>query len=307
MKKRISLTLLSLLCAISLTACANSSNTSSSASTASAAASASESSVKESSAAESSAESAVTESSIEEKSQSVSNSESSVEDQSQQESEEELKGMTWEEFESVKNKFPEITVEVNDKGSYSEDNVVRYGRIVYDENTESTDSDSIKKAVYDANNKQYHSGDIVEITGVNYDNFIAYYSPYRNRMFNYSDIALLPEDYKIKDTDNVFKIEEENPEVIEYITSKNTPEDAVRYGKTIEFVIPVSPIYDSYHPIPNDVNLCILSINDDNTCNVYSFGESVTIDAAKVELFPDNYTPDFKNGKWYGIESNYRQ
>ena len=141
----------------------------------------------------------------------------------------------------------------------------------------------------------------------NYDDFIAYYSPYRTRRFNYRQVALLPEDYKIKDTDNVFKIEEETPEVIEYITSKNTPADAVRYGKTLELVLPVSPIHDSYHPIVPDVNLCILSINDDNTCNVYSFGESVTIDAAKIEIFPDNYTPDFHNGNWYGIETEYRQ
>ncbi len=224
MKKRISLALLSLLCAVSLTACANSSNTSSSASTASAAASASESSVKESSAAESSAESAITESSeptsqaasadeisktessVQEKSQEHSEAESSVEEKSQIEaSKTESSGEESSKEQDVSiseeklfNMIPTITdEELKALPSVNKEDIVCYGRLI--NNFSFAYRHSSEGPIF------AKTGDLVRIIykQQSINKYIIYLSDFDIYKVQYENIELLPPSYTPDDSETV--------------------------------------------------------------------------------------------------------
>lgn len=93
---------------------------------------------------------------------------------------------------------------------------------------------------------------------------------------------------------------------LEESSEKLTPFQAVRFGRTLSHVFTnETDKYDSHHISPN-INICILNINDDNTYDIYAFGYSLPVNTDDIELYPEDYVPDFKNDLWFGIENEYR-
>ena len=93
---------------------------------------------------------------------------------------------------------------------------------------------------------------------------------------------------------------------LEESSEQLTPFQAVRFGRTLSHVFTnETDKYDSHHISPN-INICILNINDDNTYDIYAFGYSLPVNTDDIELYPEDYVPDFKNDLWFGIENEYR-
>lgn len=77
--------------------------------------------------------------------------------------------------------------------------------------------------------------------------------------------------------------------------------DIIGYGRTIERVQPQKEGFNGIAPLSPGTNLCIVKVND-TTCDVYVSNTYVTVEKDKIEIFSDDYIPDFSIGiPWYGL------
>lgn len=77
--------------------------------------------------------------------------------------------------------------------------------------------------------------------------------------------------------------------------------DIIRYGRTLQ-ATPLKLNGEYLNTcIANNFNICILKINSD-TYDIYYKGQAATIDASQIELYPEDYIPDFSPEiPWYGF------
>ena len=80
-------------------------------------------------------------------------------------------------------------------------------------------------------------------------------------------------------------------------SSKLKPEDAIRFGK-VKGKATIHTLDNSIETHIVDSYIAILSINDDGTYNFIDYNMVFVIDQNDVELFPEDYVPDFSDPVW---------
>lgn len=96
---------------------------------------------------------------------------------------------------------------------------------------------------------------------------------------------------------------EESSEVESSVTEveKVSFDQVIRYGRTnadFEFILPV---YEESELIKKNSLIAILSINE-KTYDIYFIGFPITVDSSLIDLFPDDYEPDFSDRTWDGLD-----
>lgn len=97
---------------------------------------------------------------------------------------------------------------------------------------------------------------------------------------------------------------DESSEIPVYqVESKKASFDNVtRYGKVLKTAKLKSK--DTTARILKDYLVSILNVND-STYDLYWGGYSITVDSSLIELFDEDYKPDFSLRYWFGIEEEY--
>ncbi len=101
------------------------------------------------------------------------------------------------------------------------------------------------------------------------------------------------------------KVEESSePEIPVYQveTKKASFKDVTRYGKILKTV--KLKTKEGNVTLLKDYLVAILKVND-STYDLYCCSFSITVDASLIELFDEDYKPDFSLRYWYGIEEEY--
>lgn len=80
--------------------------------------------------------------------------------------------------------------------------------------------------------------------------------------------------------------------------------NVTRYGKVLK-TAELKSKDDKTARILKDYLVSILNVND-STYDLYWCGYSITVDASLIELFDEDYKPDFSLRYWLGIEEKYR-
>lgn len=95
--------------------------------------------------------------------------------------------------------------------------------------------------------------------------------------------------------------ESSEEESSEGINAAYTVKDIIAYGKALEMIQPMKNGELLNAMLPQNLNFCILKVNEDSY-DVYVYGDALTVDSSKVELYPDSFIPDFSEGiPWYGL------
>ncbi len=91
--------------------------------------------------------------------------------------------------------------------------------------------------------------------------------------------------------------------VYQYEPQKASFKDVTRYGKVLKTAKLTSKKYGNT-TLPKDYLVAILKVND-STYDLYCCSFSITVDASLIELFDEDYEPDFSLRYWFGIEEEY--
>lgn len=81
-------------------------------------------------------------------------------------------------------------------------------------------------------------------------------------------------------------------------------DDITRYGKiTSNIKIDITSLGGSQTFMSGEI-VPIISIDEDKYV-LYCFSYSIPLDSSLVELFPEDYVPDYSSGLWNGVEEKY--
>lgn len=85
-------------------------------------------------------------------------------------------------------------------------------------------------------------------------------------------------------------------------SKKASFKDVTRYGK----ILKTAKLTSKYGNVtlPKGYLVAILKVND-STYDIYCVSFSITVDASLIELFDEDYEPDFSLRYWFGIEEEY--
>lgn len=86
-------------------------------------------------------------------------------------------------------------------------------------------------------------------------------------------------------------------------SKKASFKDVTRYGKILKTAKLTSKKYGNT-TLPKGYLVAILKVND-STYDIYCCSFSITVDASLIELFDEDYEPDFSLRYWFGIEEEY--
>lgn len=79
--------------------------------------------------------------------------------------------------------------------------------------------------------------------------------------------------------------------------------DVTRYGKVLK-TAKLKVNDEKFGILLKDYLVAILKVND-STYDLYCGSFSITVDASLIELFDEDYEPDFSLRYWFGIEEEY--
>lgn len=91
--------------------------------------------------------------------------------------------------------------------------------------------------------------------------------------------------------------------VYQYEPKKASFKDVTRYGKILKTAKLTSKKFGNT-TLLKDYLVAILKVND-STYDIYCCSFSITVDASLIELFDEDYEPDFSLRYWFGIEEEY--
>lgn len=85
-------------------------------------------------------------------------------------------------------------------------------------------------------------------------------------------------------------------------SKKASFKDVTRYGK----ILKTAKLTSKYGNVtlPKGYLVAILKVND-STYDIYCVSFSITVDASLIELFDEDYEPDFSLRYWFGIDEEY--
>lgn len=87
-------------------------------------------------------------------------------------------------------------------------------------------------------------------------------------------------------------------------SKKASFKDVTRYGKVLK-TAKLKVNDEEVCRLLKDYLVAILKVND-STYDLYCVGHSITVDSSLIELFDEDYKPDFSLRIWLGIEEKYR-